>query len=63
MILKKQMRKLKFEEATCLGTVQPGLESTLRITVLDHCTKNFKKTVQMVSGGCIFNTKDTILWI
>ena len=39
------MRKLKFEEATYLGNVQPGLESTLRITVLDHCTKNLKKTV------------------
>ena len=45
MIPNKQMRKLKFEEATYLGNVQPGLESTLRITVLDHCTKNLKKTV------------------
>lgn len=36
------MRKLKFEDATYLGNLQPELESTLRITVLDNCTKNFK---------------------
>lgn len=42
MIPNKQMRKLKFEDATYLGNLQPELESTLRITVLDNCTKNFK---------------------
>lgn len=40
MIPNKEMRKLRFGDATHLTNAQTGFEPTLRVSVLHHSTKN-----------------------